>query len=164
MNFEFNVKNSESLTKLFEQLSLFEQNSLVKQSLNEASKPILDQAKSNFLSRLKGDSYDSGKFSRSFVSSKMKNKVGMIVGIDNYVYRWVEWGTKIRLTGGKTRGNTFKPKRSKNGKKVVVASRGIMPANHFFFDAVKSQQEQSAEILSQGIINSMEKILQNNPK
>ncbi len=164
MNIDFKVENSEQLEELFKQLNLFEQNSLVKQALNEAATPILDQAKSNFLSRLKGETYNTSAFNKSFVSSQMKNKAGMIIGIDNYKYRWVEWGTKLRKTGGRTRGNTFKPKKDKLGNASSSHSTGIAPASHFFFDAVKSRQNESAEALTKGIIASMEQILNNKQK
>jgi hypothetical protein len=92
----------------------------------------------------------------------MKNKAGMIIGIDNYKYRWLEWGTRLRQTGGKVRNGAFKAKINKDKSKAKSYNRGKVVATHFFFDAVKSQQEQAASILSQGIINSMQRILEKN--
>lgn len=167
MNFELKIENGDGLLNLFKQLSIVEQNSLIKETLNDAAAPIINQAFLNYNSSIIRTRKNN--INPSITGTLMKNKAGIIVGVTgkyDYIMRWKEWGTKLRQTGGRTRGNTFKANAAKATDKLgrSAHSTGVMPPSHFFFNAVKDRQNTSAEILSQGIISAMDKIINGNNK
>lgn len=167
MNFELKVENGNGLLNLFKQLNTVEQNALIKETLNEAAAPIINQAFLNYNSSIIRTRKNN--INPSILGVLMKNKAGIIIGVTgkyDYIMRWKEWGTKLRQTGGKVRNGEFRVDSRKAKDKLGRAahSTGAMPPSHFFFNAVKEQQNTSAEILSQGIISAMDKIINGNNK
>lgn len=173
MIFDVKILNGNELAAMLDKFSVVEQNKLLDSSLKDAADVVVNQAKDNYISRLKNSDYaynDNAKhtsITSDFASNVMKNKAGIIFGIvdsdHSYIYRWNEWGTRIRQTGGKVRNGEFVANFAKKtdslGRKAH--STGLMPAKHFFFNAVEQTEGQAFEILSDGIIETLNNIANN---
>jgi HK97 gp10 family phage protein len=157
------IINEKQLLELFKELQFTEQNKIINRGLKKAAKPIIDQAKQNFISRRKNKSTTSySDFNSSFKVEprKQKDLVGLKIGVKYidktgrknwYKYRWIEWGTKDRYASIRKNG-LF------GSQKINGAGRftGKMEATHFFYDAVEARKEQALNDVSQYVTKSME--------
>lgn len=141
---DINITNDKELQKLFTELKPAVQNKIVLAGMRSSATIILGQAKSNFKSNQKNKSKTGYKnFNKSFTTEPMSSNFGLRVGIKNYKYKWIEFGTEDRWLSSKT-----------NKKKHFV---GKIQPTHFFFDAVTSKKTEALNKVSTAIIDSLEK-------
>jgi hypothetical protein len=140
------IINSKELFALFDSLNDKLQNRIVLSGMRKGANLILSQAKENLKSKLKGKSKTKNKyFKNSFKIESIKNEkngFGLKVGVKNFKYRWLEWGTKKRF---------FKSKYRKQH------STGVIQATHFFYDAVEQTKEDSYKLISEGVVESLKR-------
>ena len=157
------IINDKQLLELFKELNINEQNKIINMGLRKAAKPIIDQAKQNYLSRRKNKSTTGySDFNSSFKVEPRKNKdvIGVKVGVKYvdktgrknwYKYRWIEWGTKDRYT--KLRKNGLFGSQKING---AGKFKGKIDATHFFYDAVEARKENAMNTVQEHVTKSIE--------
>jgi len=151
---DINIINDKELQKLFLELVPAVQNRIVLQGMRTASKIILQQAKTNFKSSQKNKSLTGYKnFNKSFTTEPMRSTFGLRVGIKNYKYRWIEWGTEDRYYKKGTKRSVLRKRKNNSAGHYT----GKIIATNFFFNAVNSRKEQVGKIVSEAIVQSLEK-------
>jgi len=154
---DLRIINDADLQKLFSELLPSVQNKIVLGGMREAAKVILQQAKSNFKSSKKNKSKNNYKdFNKSFATEPLRSTFGLKVGIKNYKYRWVEWGTDDRYYK-KGRKRYFRYRKDTTGTDADGHYTGKVQPTHFFFNAVDTQKETAQNKVSEAIIISLEK-------
>ncbi len=167
MKFELKIENGDKLSQLLNNMSVVDKNKELEIILKEAANIEIQQIKTNFIGKVK-HSYKSSVFNSAFIIN-ITNKGNVVFGIggnDGYIYRWNQWGTKLRQTGGKTRGSDFRPKKSKQTDSIgrKAHSTGVMSQKNFFYEGVQQSNEKAFEILSNGIVEIYNQIVNNNNK
>jgi hypothetical protein len=147
----------ENLFKFLNEMDTVVSNKIILDALKKAGRFINETAKGNFMSRKKNKSKTGyAGFSSMFKVQEIKapDKVGVKVGIsgrEGYKYRWQNWGTVDR----------YYIRRSDDGTTKQQPTGRIQPTN-FFTDAVATTQDQSQKIISESIIEALEKLAQEN--
>jgi hypothetical protein len=145
------------LQKLFTELLPAVQNKIVLNGMRSAASIILQQAKSNFKASQKNKSKTGYKdFNKSFTTEPMKSTFGLRVGIKNYKYKWIEFGTDERYWK-KGRKRFFRYRKSLLNSDTDKKSTGKIQPTNFFFNAVKSTKTSAENSVSTAIILSLEK-------
>ncbi|MZQ50432.1 MAG: hypothetical protein GT598_15650 [Bacteroidales bacterium] len=151
---DIEIINDAELRKLFTELIPSVQNRIVLSGMRNASKIILQQAKSNFKGRQKNKSLTNySNFNKSFTTEPMRSTFGLKVGVKNYKYKWIEWGTDDRYYKRGVKRSTWRKRKDNSGGHYT----GKIIATNFFFDAVNSRKEQAKKIVSEAIVQSLEK-------
>jgi len=144
--------NDANTIKMFQELTKEVQGKIVLDGLKKVSKPILDQAKSNFRAVKKDLSRTGYSMLRTAFKienrRKTENTIGIKIGVtkNGYKYRWIQWGTDVRTT---ERGK-FQTKGSNRGK---------MKATNFFFSAVAQKMPEIKEGVANEIKLSLERVV-----
>jgi hypothetical protein len=143
-NIGFELVGDVELGQLFDELIPKIQNSIVKAAYKKAGDIILNQVKSNFQSSFN----DSGKinFKQYFKNLPLQTKVGEKIGATGdkaYILRFLNYGTKDRYYKTRNSANHF---------------TGMLKASEFFDNAVEQTKDLAMESVSQGIVDSMEKV------
>lgn len=148
------IINDAQLQRLFTELVPAVQNKIVLQGMRSSAQVILQQAKSNFKARAKGKSINNYKtFNKSFSTEPLRSTFGLKVGIKNYKYRWIEWGTEDRYYKKGTKRSIFRNRKDNSAGHYT----GKIVATHFFFDAVNSKKDEAQKKVSDAIVQSLEK-------
>ncbi len=151
---DIQIINDAELQRLFSELVPSVQNRIVLGGMREASKPILQQAKSNFKSKQKNKSTTGYKnFNKSFATEPMRSTFGLKVGIKNFKYRWIEWGTEDRYYKKGSKRSVWRRRKDNSAGHYT----GKVIATNFFFDAVNSRKEEAQKKVSDAIVQSLEK-------
>lgn len=102
-------------------------------------------------------SYYATSFKQEKLKAKTADELGVRTGVWNrkngYKLRWIEWGTADR--------NTLPRRNYLTGKIKQPRFTGRIEGSHFFFNAVRSSQDEVFKILSNAIIKSLEEHAKN---
>ena len=144
--FVIGLINSTELSKLFFDLEDKLQMEVLNTAFKQSAKIITDAAKSNFSTTKKGLSKTGyTAIATGFTSRPLKNDIGVVFGLkhkDGYKYLFLNYGTKARLT-----------------KQRTPRKRGAIIGSLFFTNAVRNNSEAAYNSLSNGIIETLEKIV-----
>jgi len=99
-----------------------------------------------------GYSYYATAFKQEKLKGKTPDELGVRTGVwsreNGYKLRWLEWGTNTRTT--------FQRKNPLTNTLTPKMNRGKITGTNFFFSAVKGQQTEIFNIVSEAIIKSLE--------
>ena len=143
------IINDKKLQEMFKDFIPSVQNKIVMNGMKQAANVILTKAKSNFKSTRKNKSKTGYKnLNSSFKSQPMKKTFGLIVGVKNYKYGWIDKGTEDRY---------YKIKNISKKHNVFKHITGKIKPTDFFTKAVKENEPNSYKNISDAIITSLEK-------
>jgi HK97 gp10 family phage protein len=144
-NIGLQLFGANELGQLFDELKPKIQNNIIAGGLKSAGNIILQQAKSNFKTRI--TSAKGGlKLQQYFKVEQMKSKVGVkvgAVGYNAYLLRFLEYGTKER--------------KYITTKNRVSHFTGVLKASKFFSDAVNDKKDEAMQTVQASIVDSMNK-------
>lgn len=154
---KFEIFGTEELTSLFDELTLVNQNKIIKAGFRKSGKLIMDQAKANLQSGKKTTS--KKRIEKRFRMEDMKyesfnNNIGIKIGNTSYLARWLESGTVNRRTRGIKSG--FRKGQAVGGK---VHSTGRVKALNFLENATKSKGQQAVDTLYTNIKTAFDNLL-----
>lgn len=136
----------ENVLYLVDQLQDFEKDKAIKSGLRAAVNIFRVGGQKRLSQRLKKGKY--GHLRNSFTTRVKRNKIGALAGFDrpggNHSHL-VDLGTQLRETKGKK-------------SKPAGLSRGRMPANSFWEDTNKQDEDKAMNKLYQGIQKAVERI------
>lgn len=146
-----NIINDKDLMALFNELTPKVQDRIVNTGLKNAARVILNEAKKQFRATQKNKSRTNYKGFTSFFQIKnLRSKEGVILGVKNYKYRFINFGTNPRQY------------KAKSG---VIHSTGDIEKTSFFTTAVESKKEDAIKLVQDSMKTAMEKtIIQYNKK
>ena len=151
-NTNIDFVNDKQTIKLFNELAKVHQNQVINKALRQAAQPIKEKVFTAFKSKYKS-STNYKNLRTAFKISPMKSKTGIKIGIINYKYRFLEFGTKDRFYKTSTKGNIFKR------KQVTKHFTGKIQASNFFYNSVNATKEQAQSKVSSAIIESLNQVV-----
>jgi hypothetical protein len=137
------LKNDKQLEKLFNELLPSVQHQIVNKAFKDAGNVILSEAKSNLKQRSKA----SGK--GAFKQKASKSRIGTIIGVSNFSYKFLEYGTDDRET------TSYKKKKLKQ-----PANKGKVKKIGFFYDAVEAKEKEAQNMIEGAITNQIKKTVE----
>ena len=126
------------------ELSNIEKDKVIKAGLRAATTIFIRAGKSNLMARLKGDK-TTGNLKKSFRTKVKRTKLGALAGFS-------QLGMHAHLLNSGTVNRTTKSGRN----------RGVMPANHFWTDAITNNEGAAISKVYDGIERAVTKILLRN--
>lgn len=139
---EIKLIERENIQYLIRGLEDFEKDKAIKSGLRSAVNVFRIKGRANLRSRTLRHGKQTNHLMNSFTNRVKRNKLGALSGFDrpggNHAHL-VDSGTKVRKT--------------KSG-----ASRGIMPANHFWSDAKTSEEGKATEAMYKGVQSAIQRI------
>lgn len=160
-DFALAMINSQDLKKLFDELQSSVQIQVLNAAFRKAGKPILEQAKANFMAIKKGKSKDGySTFDKAFKMTALKKDIGMIIGLkhqEGYKYRFIEYGTAERQYKVKKSSSNKEGKAGFYKSAAGMHSTGVIKPSQFFENAVAQKGNESQELLSAEIVLSLER-------
>lgn len=145
---EINVLGDMELTQLFQQLKMSQQKSIQISAFRAATKPLLQDAKSNLLARTKGKA--GGSLHKSLGAKPHRSlpilKIGARRGgnFAGYHGHLIDEGTKLRQY---------------TTKKGVVRKTGSVSATNFWIDAVDKNERAALESVGDQIIKAFHRYI-----
>lgn len=158
------IINDAELLALFNDLQTKVQNKIVLQGMRSAASSILAQAKANFQAGYKGKGKTKLKGFRSFFQMQpIRNEekgFGLKLGVKNYKYRWIQWGTNDRFYK-KGKKKFFRYRKSLIGKaNNGQHATGKITGNNFFYSAVEQKKVQAQKDISAAVLESLNRTIQ----
>lgn len=144
---EFSIIDRENIQFLIRKLEDFEKDKAVKSGLRSAMNVFRIKGRDNLRNRLLYHGKHTGHLMNSFTTRVKRNKLGALAGFDrtggNHSHL-VDMGTSRRYTKGKYKRKAY---------------RGIMPANHFWSDAGRTEKDKAVQTLYSGIQKAVQRII-----
>jgi len=167
-NTNFKLSNYSDLVAMLNGLKPALQTKIIYDGLNEAGKVINSQAKQNLNATKLGKSLTNySAYSSAFRIENLKARSneelgGVKIGIakstkslKTFNLRWIQWGTKKREYLYKNEQINTPGFKEKHGG--YYHSTGLVKGTNFFYGAVKSKQKDAYNIISEAILESLEK-------
>jgi len=131
--------------KLIDGLSAIDKDKTIKAGLRSATNVFINAGKTNLKARMKSKKGDSGNLIKSFKNKLKRKSLGALAGFSSLGMHshLLDMGTEERTT--------------KSG-----ANRGKMTANHFWTDAIKSNETTAIDKVYEGIERGVTRILNRN--
>lgn len=160
LDIDFKVIDKDLLGK-FEQLKTNVQGRTIESGLRKVGRIIINKAKRNFKQIRKNKSKTNySTMNQSFRIESLKNRkkwgIGLKVGVKNYKYGWIEYGTQDRSYSISKRKNFF------SKKTTTVHKTGRIKPQYFFEKAVKDTTPQAEQMIKDNVIKSIERVVKKN--